>query len=245
MLHANSSINLFEVAGYAPIGCRGEGPVRRAAWRLVYKDTEYRVALGDLRVFLDNGPDAAPEFQLIAAEKRVLQDMLRVAKRKLRQMAIRIQPTSPATFEIKDTSEMIVRATGAGAAALAVRIKSSLSLTDLCDLPAVVVFGYDPAHNGLASTFGSPTAATARSNFMARLFGIVLAHEMGHCFDLRHDGHHGLENIMFTTEEEAGLARITGNTVVEYLLAGGEPRFTRDDAKHAWTWLLTKASGCF
>jgi hypothetical protein len=237
-------INLFEVAGYAPIGCR-EAPVTRAAWRLVYKDTDYRVSLGDLRAFLERGPDAAPEFQLIAGEKRVLQDMLRVAKRKFRQLAIKLDPASLETFEVRDAAEMII---GFGEAdrnptPLATRIKSQLGLSNICDLPGVVVFGYQPQLNGLA--IGDPTTATARSNYVARLFGILLAHEMGHCFNLDHPGHDGLENIMFTAEKAEQLDPITGNTFVEYVLLGGEPRFSRDDAITAWTWILTEGNRCF
>jgi hypothetical protein len=245
-LHDEGIINLYKIAGYAPIGCETP-PVYRSVWQLVYKDTDYRVSLGDLRTYLDSGPDAAPEFELIAGDKRVFRDMLLVAERKMRQMAIELDTRPLDTFEIQTRDEMILP--NHDAEPLARRIKQVLSLSEICDLPGVIVFGYDPQHFGLASVFWLgdrrlSTAATVRSSFMAHLFGTVLAHEMGHCFSLKHEGHDGMENIMFTLDPSENLTAITGETVVEYVLLGGEPRFTTQDGRDAWTWILTEAGEC-
>lgn len=113
-----------------------------------------------------------------------------------------------------------------------------------------MVFGYNPQQFGLSLPYWmddkepQPTAATIHTSFMAYLFGTILAHEMGHCFGLKHDGHDGMENIMFTMDKEEYLDKVTGTTVVEYLLLGGEPRFTQMYGENAWKWKFTKASKC-
>lgn len=254
-LHENGVFNLYEVAGYAPFGCN-RVPVNRSVYRLVYKNTDYRVSLGDLRAFLSDGADAAPEFEIIAGDKRVFKDMIQVAKRKMRQMAIELEPSRLGTFEIQ--SGELINGNDVNSddlTLLGTSITTALNLSDFCDLPAVMVFGYDPTHFGLATLTdirqpGLPipprvnTIATIRSSFMAHLFGTVLAHEMGHCFSIRHEGHDGMENIMFTLDPSEDLDPVTMGTVVEYVLMGGEPRFTLQDAKDAWVWILTEANGC-
>lgn len=242
-LHQEGVFNLYEVAGYAPFGCK-KAPVNRSVYRLVYKDTEYRVSVGDLRAFLDDGPEAAPEFVLVAGDKRVFKDMLLVAKRKMRQMAIELDIKSLDLFEVQRNEVFI-----ADAEPLATRMTSALEINDICDLPSVIVFGYDPAHFGLASVFWlggarTTTAATVRTSFMAHLFGTVLAHEMGHCFSIRHEGHDGMENIMFTLDKDEDLDPVTTGTVIEFVMLGGEPHFTLRDGKDAWTWIFTEAIEC-
>lgn len=242
-LHKKGVFNLYEVAGYAPFGCK-KAPVNRSVYRLVYKDTEYRVSVGDLRAFLAEGPDAAPEFVLVAGDKRVFKDMLLVAKRKMRQMAIELDVKHLNLFEVQ-SAEVII----ADAEPLATRMTAVLGIRDICDLPGIIVFEYDPKHFGLASVFWlggtrTATAATVRTSFMAHLFGTVLAHEMGHCFSIKHEGHDGMENIMFTLDKSEDLDVITQGTVIEYVLLGGEPYFTLQDGKDAWTWILTEAIEC-
>ncbi len=79
---------------------------------------------------------------------------------------------------------------------------------------------------------------------MTHLFETVLAHEMGHCFSIKHQGHDGMESIMFTLDKTEDLNPVTIGTVVEYVMMGGEPRFTLQDAKDAWNWILTEAIEC-
>lgn len=242
-LHEGGQINLYKIAGYAPFGC-DQAPVTRSVYELVYKDTEYRVSVGDIRTYLADGADAAPEFVLIAGNKRVFKDMLLVARRKMRQMAIQLDCKPLDTFEIAGAERIISDATP-----LAERITTALGLSDICDLPAVIVFGYSPQHFGLSSPYWidgprTTTAATVRTSFMAHLFGTVLAHEMGHCFSIKHDGHDGMEHIMYTMEESEDLDTVTAGTVIEYIMMGGEPYFTLQDGKDAWTWILEKAIEC-
>jgi hypothetical protein len=256
-LHESGELNLFGIGGYAPLGCK-ELPFVRSDYRLVYKDTDYRVSLGDLRAYLNQSRDAAAEFELIAIEKRTFEDMLRVAKRKMRQMAIQLEFEPLGRYEMND-KEWILRDTNNNGNAdlnpLDINVTTRLGLEKLCDLPAVIVFGYEPQHFGLASLTGSQwsgpgTIATVRSSFMAHLFGTVLAHEMGHTFSLKHEGHHGMEHIMFTSADigqhgpEDDLDPVRVNTFIEYILLGGEPHFTLEDGKNTWDWILTQAQRC-
>ena len=259
-MHSNGTINLYEIAGYAPLSCK-DGPVGRSILQLVYKRTYRRVSLSDLRVYLNGSDNDVPEFELLAGEKDILKDMLLVAKREFREMGIFLDWGSVRTFELTQTNERLI--TAASVSPMATRITTVLGLSDICDLPAVLVFGYNPSRFGLASVFWrggtrTATAATVRTSFMTHLFGTILAHEMGHCFSLCHAGHDGMEHIMYTgvtggnncgvndpTIVVGGnLDRFTGGTFVEYVLLGGEPRFTLDDGKNAWLWILDEAREC-
>lgn len=251
-LHNSEELDLYEIGGYAPLGCK-ETPVKRSDYRLVYKDTDYRVSLGDLRAYLKQGRGIVPEFELISIRKRVFEDMLRVADRKLRQIAIHLEFAPLDRYEMND-KEWILRDTNNNGDAdinpLDANVTNQLGLSKNCDLPAVIVFGYEPQHFGLASQTGLQwngpgTIATVRSSLMAHLFGTVLAHEIGHTFSLKHAGHDGVEHIMFTDAESASLQNVTVNTFVEYILLGGEPHFTLEDGKNAWrNWVLGWAKDC-
>jgi hypothetical protein len=244
-LHERGEINLYKIAGYAPFGC-DETPVKRSVYELVYKETDYRVSVGDIRSYLKDGPGSVPEFVLIAGNKRVFKDTLLVAERKLRQIAIHLDCRSLGTFEI-NSSQRIIRSSSESACTtcaelsdLAGDIKTDLKLNNICDLPAVIVFGYDPHRFGLALG-GNLTIATVRTSFMSHLFGTVLAHEMGHCFSLQHEGHDGMEHIMYTMDPNEDLDAVTFSTFMEYILMGGEPHFIVQDGKDAWTWILEEA----
>ena len=66
------------------------------------------------------------------------------------------------------------------------------------------------------------------------VFRYVLIHEMGHYLGLDHkDGTRWLDEIMYSMAT-GGTISISG--VAEYLLLGGEARFTVGDAEAAWMW---------
>jgi len=73
-------------------------------------------------------------------------------------------------------------------------------------------------------------------NFGARY---ILAHEMGHYLGLCHFGHAGLDNIMFTPNPLVGLVPITPGMFLSYWLYS-EPKFTLDDGKNAWRFLVNQ-----
>ena len=259
-MHNNGTIDLFALAGYAPIGC-SRAPFQRSVWNLVYKGTEYRVAVSDIRAYLAGTDNDVAEFVLRAGDKETLKKMLVVAKRNYQDMAIELQWGAVEDFEINSAAERVVP----GPTPLIERITTVEQLRDICDLPAVFVFDYDPQQNGIASAYWRGTArkatgATVRNNFMTDLFGTLLAHEMGHTFSLCHAGHDGVHNIMFTNAEGGNncgvedpndlvptggdLDTVTGQTIMQYIFAYGEPRFTEEDGINCWKWILDEADEC-
>jgi hypothetical protein len=76
------------------------------------------------------------------------------------------------------------------------------------------------------------------------VFRWVLIHEMGHYWGLNHENQasaalRGLDEIMFTWADGAFP---TSSAFIEYLLLGGEPRFTQSDAVTVWSWITTDAA---
>ncbi len=260
-MHIAETINLYHLAGYAPFGC-AEAPFDRSVWQLVYAGTQYRVAVGDIRTYLAGNDTDVAEFVLMAGDKEALKNMLRVAKRNFQDMAIELQWGAVETFEINSPAEWVIPGS---VTPIVDRVTTVDQLRDICDLPALVVFAYDPKKNGRASIFWrgdtrTTTGATVRNNFMTDLFGTVLAHEMGHAFSLCHAEHHGVQHIMFTAAEDGNNCGVTdpafmvqtggdldwvnGQTIMTYLFAYGEPRFNLDDGINSWTWIIDEAREC-
>ncbi len=264
-MHNNETINLYDIAGYAPIWC--EKVVSRNIYRLVYSGTDHRVSIGDIKAYLGGSDDDVPEFQLLAGDKDTLRDMLKVAERKFEQIAIYMDWDIIRTFELESLDEMEV--TQAGHARIMARMTTQHNLSDICDLPAGFVFRYAAGNLGLSTSFWRgesrvATGASVRPGVMTHVYGTILAHEMGHCFSLCHSGHDGMEHIMFTMADESNncgindpdildehgietggdLEVVTQATVINYLMTHGEPVFTLNDGKNAWRWILNEAIEC-
>ena len=265
-MHRNGTINLYAVAGYAPIWC--DKVVSRNIYRLVYKDTDRRVSINDIRYYLSGSDNDVPEFQLQAGDRDTLKDMLRVAKRKFAQIAIDLHWGGVEIVEITQMDEFTIN--GDGLDRLLNRMTADLGLSDVCDLPSGFVFGYEAGNLGRANVWwrGEPrkaTGATVRPGVMTHVYGTIMAHEMGHCFSLCHSGHDGLENIMFTMADGSDncgindpdilnehdlspggpdLEAVEGETIITYLMTHGEPVFTLLDGKNAWRWILNEAIDC-
>ncbi len=264
-LHNDGDFNLFAVAGYAPIWC--DKVVSRNIYRLVYTGTDHKVSIADIRSYLSGSDDDVPEFHLLAGDKDILKDMLKVAERKFEQIAIYLDWDIIRTFEIESMDELDV--TGAGHARIMERITAQFNLSDICDLPAGFVFRYADGNLGLSNPYWRggtrvATGASVRPGVMTHVYGTILAHEMGHCFSLCHAGHDGLHQIMYTMADESNncgiedtaildehgietggnLEMITQETVINYLLTHGEPIFTLTDGKNAWRWILNEAEEC-
>ena len=74
----------------------------------------------------------------------------------------------------------------------------------------------------------------------------VLAHEIGHYVGLCHFGHDGVQNIMFTKESQEPLPDlqwVTPSTFSGYY-RDSEPRFSLDDAKNCWRFLVNQMPHC-
>ena len=71
-----------------------------------------------------------------------------------------------------------------------------------------------------------PSGVSFRIRSPYTVFGYVLVHEMGTNVGLNHkDGTRGVDEIMFSPS----IGAVTLQMFYEYLLLGGEPRFTFDD----------------
>jgi hypothetical protein len=73
--------------------------------------------------------------------------------------------------------------------------------------------------------------------------GYVLPHEIGHYLGLCHYGHDGIQNIMYTKAEKAGLEMFTWGTLWGYY-RDNQPRFTLDDAKNSWRFIVDQMPHC-
>ncbi|MBQ0711478.1 MAG: hypothetical protein KBT53_00800 [Porticoccus sp.] len=227
-MHGNDTINLYDIAGYAPIWC--EKVISRNIYRLVYTGTDHRVSIGDIRAYLSGSDNDVPEFQLLAGDKDTLRDMLKVAERKFEKIAIFLDWDIIRTFEIESLDEMLVTAQTVdangnvidpegGHGRIMVRMSNQFGLGDICDLPAGFVFGYADGNLGLSTPYWRgekrvTTGASVRPGVMTHVYGTILAHEMGHCFSLCHSGHDGLEHIMFTMADNSNNCGITNPDIL-------------------------------
>jgi hypothetical protein len=237
---------------------------RDQRWELVYQGTSRRVRISDIRAYLADGSAAAPSFELVALSRTVFQRHLDMMKRKFRELGLMLDirtitrleaatleefnlpvpEFTPATALRKTPIELMLERTG----------RSDTNL-QLCWQPVVAVFQYATGNFGVSSPYwpssSNPrnqrpkaTGATYRDFQPEIVFGYVAAHELGHVFDLRHEGHDGAEHIMYTADRGANLDIATIRTLVEFVLLGGEPRFTLGDVRTAWRWITTTAADC-
>src|SRR5262249_3049727 len=121
---------------------------------------------------------------------------------------------------------------------------------DLSTIPALAHFHYvvvppDSELAGLTSWFRPPlfplpSGVTYRARAPGWGFRWVLTHEMGHYWGLDHGATRAMDEIMYTPRD-VGVV-ITADTVFEYALFGGEPRFTLDDVRAVWSWMTGDAA---
>lgn len=248
-LHKEGVINLFGAAGFAS-DCNGD-VINRPRGEVVYAGTRSPVSYSDLKLYLDDGPDAVAEFHVFTITERVFLRDLNLAKRKAYSIAIELYWGSLLEHEITARDpELIVPDTDATIPALFMRLGRGGLGDDLCAVPTAAVFRYrKPTRVGYASAFRPPTQTGAsgvsfRDRLPEFLFRWVLIHELGHYFGLDHEGHDGVHHIMWTPAETEGLEWWTGETTAELFLSGLEPQFTRDDAFRVWNWITGTAFAC-
>jgi hypothetical protein len=129
---------------------------------------------------------------------------------------------------------------------------------DLSRIPALSHFHYVPTVDrqgrtselfGLASVWRPSEGARAASGVSYRNMSpdffsrIVLTHEIGHYLGLNHPNTdpgvlRGVDEIMYKN----GVGALWKDSMFyEYLLLGGEPRFTEADAVTVWNWIMVDA----
>ena len=258
-LHRSGVINLYALAGYLS-DCKGN--INEPDGEVVYAGTDIRVSYADLEDYLDIGPNAVPEFQVFPISRAKFRTHLKEARRKATYLGARLTWGSIGELEAVSAQEIPLNALdenppGDAAQQEMFRRMGRTGMTDdLAVLPSVSIFHYvrRRANNtepfGLASWFRpalrdfGPSGVTYRNRTPDWVFRWVLAHEMGHYWGLNHSnrsgGERGLDEIMYTPSSGFELS---GSAVYEYLLGGGEPRFTLDDARTTWDWITTDGAG--
>jgi hypothetical protein len=256
-LHRAGAIDLYQLAGYMS-DCGGL--INEPEGEVVYAGTDLRVTYADLGVYLDEGPEGIPEFRAYGITRKRFRSHLEIARRKASALGIRL--FFPTIGELEATSTQHVPLNvheddppGDPVQQDLFRVmgRTGTGADDLSVLPSIAHFHYvrkdDSELFGLTSWF-RPDARDVRASGVTYRnrspdwgFRWVLVHEMGHYWGLNHgtsdDGDRSMDEIMFAPSDGKPFS---ASMVFEYLILGGEPRFTIDDVREAWDWITTDAA---
>ncbi len=257
-LHQRGIINLHALAGHFS-DC--VDLINEPDGEVVYVGTDLRVSYADLQDYLEIGPAAVPEFQVFPISRAKLEMHLRESQRKATALGVHLTWGSIGELEATSPAELPLNSTDEDPPGDAVqqdlfrRMGRAGVNDDLAVLPSVSHFHYvlRRANNsepfGLTSWFRpslndiGPSGVTYRNRTPDWVFRWVLVHEMGHYWGLNHTNRSGndrsLDEIMYAPS--TGF-RLSGSAVYEFLLGGGEPRFTLDDGRSVWDWITTEGA---
>jgi hypothetical protein len=261
-LHNRGVIDLYALGGY-PSSCRSV--INEPEGEVVYAGTELGVSATDIRLFLKEGPEAVPEFHVFAIRQKQFKQHLRVAQMKARTIGVQLHWDGVGMLEIKKPEWIPLNCSENDpplAGEPGPQVQKDLMNTefnrignfedDLNILPALNHFHYIYVKkielNGLTTTYREldtkSSGVTYRSHAPDAVYRWVLIHEMGHYWGLRHEVggddtyERGYDEVMYRAGDGVS---VNFSTVLEYLLLGGEPRFTIGDARTAWTWMTNDA----
>lgn len=248
-LHEDGLLDLYGAAKIGPT-CKRKF-FNHGRYDVVYEGTSRTVAYSDIRLYLAG--EEVPDFVVISVKRDVFDKQMKMAQKKARQLGLKFQWDSYQLFTISNREQFMLPDLGDDTAKVIVSdVMGGGVPNNYCSLPMICVFGYEAGNFGYAETDWLSSNNTTRFHIGATwrdfqpelVFLTVPIHEAGHCFDLKHDGHDGADNIMFTAASEANLDFVTVQTFAEYLALGGEPQFTVEDARTAWQWIVVKAPEC-
>jgi hypothetical protein len=261
-LHRDGHINLYELAGFDhPCALfSGEG-----WYRPRHQTAKFPFAGGggdavppeltedELREYIESDGQRGPHFRIYAIHPRNLNTRLDTSEETARSLGIifnfekdEIGITHEELINYSTTSQRRLLIDELGRHDVAA--EPELARMDLCSPVAVAIFGFSnkrlrgwswnlfetecAAHN-----LGDHSASgvTFIDDIPDEVRRYVLVHELGHYFGLCHVD--GFSRIMVSGAEGQGDA-VTAGSIVGYLLFGG-PRFTLDDGKQVWRYILT------
>lgn len=241
-------INLHAIAGRIS-DCDGKFIYAQFAGEVVYAGTTTTVSQSDLDTFLEEGPDAVAPFTVYPISRDLFRRYLEVARRKAFEIGINLTWMPPAEVFVEDPQFVPLQSDTndhISQKALFALLGRPAEREDLSEIPVVAVFGYrDPSLHGLTSWFrptaappaGSPTGVTFRTRFPEVALRYVPIHEIGHYLGLDHFPGHGSPRYIMWSPRASG--NDWGETILEYGFLSGEPIFTEDDARAAWSWITT------
>ncbi|MFD4422433.1 hypothetical protein ACFWN7_13155 [Agromyces sp. NPDC058484] len=253
-LHEAGIIDLYALAGYLS-DC--DGALNEPDGEVVYAGTDLRVSYADLETFLNDGPGSTPEFHVFPITRDLFRVHLETAQRKAAHLGVQLfysigelKATSPDHLPLNVGEE---RPPAGPGDAVQQSLFEQMGRTgvddDLSRIPAISHFHYVLDSDGkelfgLASWFrpsvrdARKSGVTYRNRAPAWGFLWVLVHELGHYWGLSHTNRSGgtrsFNEIMYKKDPD-----VTLDVLLEYLLLGGEPRFTHDDALTTWDWITT------
>jgi hypothetical protein len=240
-LHDNEDIDLYKLTGVA-VGNILDRP--RVEAHLV--DGEMPIDADDIDAYIaSDGAEA--HFRVYAFNSAAETEKITVAKDKGRQIGIKFH-WDRETKEITGLDQMDVNK-NLLTTFLTNVMGRSRDGSDACTLLAAGVFNLtDPADGRHPFGWATPfTAANPVSGLIHRdrrppgFMKYVLIHECGHIFSLVHEGHDGLDKIMYSPTKNGWWS---WNLILEFLVWSGEPRFTLDDGKKVWDHLIDTIPKC-
>ncbi|HEU4566152.1 MAG TPA: hypothetical protein VFS05_15935 [Gemmatimonadaceae bacterium] len=240
-LHDTGAIDLFELTGVS-VGNIIDRP--RVEAYLV--EGEMPMDADDINAYLASDGEE-PHFRVYAFTPSAETEKLTVAQDKGRQVGLKLR-WKRSTCEVTGMDQMDVNRTQLSGFLTTVLQRASDG-SDVCRLAAAGVFNItDPVDGrhpfGWTKTY-SPTSQLSglmhRDRRPPEFMKYVLIHECGHYFSLVHDGHDGLDKIMWSPVANGWWS---WNLILEFLVWSGEPRFTLDDGKKVWDFLIDTIPQC-
>ena len=208
----------------------------------------------DFDAYLQN-PAAARQFSIFSMSSSVLDDKLSTASVKAENLGLKLrfvqqttQLTSANQVRIAPSDAALVQVLRAPPFGRADELTDPVGAQrDLCAPVLIGTFlfvdnsfrGYS-AHLHPSRCFDDAnrtTGAAFRDNVPDIVWKYVPIHELGHTFGLCHVD--GIDHIMYGPKDQSWF---DWTTIPQYLWLGGEPRFTLDEAKATWDYIIANFS---